>query len=176
MVPPGRLNLRFHTGASRAEATRVAAALGGTVVGEIPLLDLYVVDFPSRTERGLETALAIAQSQSGVRSAFPEQIAFLAGPGRACSVTDDPAYARGPAHALEMIGMQAAWDLVRASGVRLQPVEVGIVDSGLYVGQGESRCPTTRTEPAWRASWPPTRTTVASSAWRPSSATGSRCV
>ena len=137
VVPPGRLNLRFHAGASRQEATRVAAALGGTIVGELPLLDLYVVDFPSRTERGLETALAIAQSQSGVRSAFPEQVAFLAGPGRACSVTDDPAYARGRAHALEMIGMQTAWDLVRASGVRLQPVEVGVVDSGLYVGQGE---------------------------------------
>ena len=137
VVPPGRINVRFHSGTSRAEADRVAAAVGGVVAGELPLLDLYVVDFPSRSERGLETALALAGAQRGVRIAFPEQIAFLTGSGRACSLADDPVYADGRSRSLEMIGLQTAWNLLRASGARLHPVQVGIVDSGIYLAHGE---------------------------------------
>lgn len=136
LVPPNRIHVRFHPGASRAAIEGVATAVGGTIVGELPLLELYVLDVPADTERGLQAVLALAQAQRGVRFAFPEQIAFLARDGREWTFADSAVYAGGRARSLEMIGLQSAWNMLRASGVRLQAVQVGLLDTGVHLAHG----------------------------------------
>ncbi len=37
-----------------------------------------------------------------------------------------------------MIGLQDAWDIIRASGVEMGPAHVGVIDSPVYTNSGHS--------------------------------------
>jgi len=57
--------------------------------------------------------------------------------GKKCSPLRDPLYDGENSRAYGMIGLQQAWDIIRASGVELQPVHVGVVDTELYTKSGQ---------------------------------------
>jgi len=137
---PNRIMVVLSPEAASDTASKVAKALGGTVVGEIPYLDTYAIGIKPTDADGLDEAAAAAEKVEGVLAAMPDLMALasLTVEGVPCSVVkDDPAYAGDNARPYEMIGVENAWAVVRASGLKINPVTVGVTDSAFYVGQKE---------------------------------------
>lgn len=128
----------------RADADRVAEALGGSVVGGIELIDLYQISFMAGEETDLRSALALARSIDGVEMAFPDQAVEHEAReiwGERIDPISQGAYSGrdgSDARNYEMIGLATAWELLAGSGLARHPVEVGVVDTGLYL-HGEGR-------------------------------------
>ena len=137
---PNRIMVVLSPEAASDTASKVAKALGGTVVGEIPYLDTYTIGIKPTDADGLDRAAIAAEKVEGVLAAMPDLMAraSVKVEGVPCSVIkDDPAYAGDNARPYEMIGVENAWAIVRASGLTINPVTVGVTDSAFYVGQKE---------------------------------------
>lgn len=133
-------------GQSRAQAEKVAAQLGGTVVGEIAFMDLYQIRTSGSSAQELEAALEAARTASGVKYAAPNSLqqAEAAIIGKSCSPMHDAAYQAGDNYIpYKMIGVIEAWYILSASGIRptLQPVHVGLVDTAVYTRSGNGLAP-----------------------------------
>jgi subtilisin family serine protease len=127
-------------GRGRSEADRIATSLGGQVVGNFGYLNLYQIKISGRTEEDLRSAIDRARQDPDVELAFPNQqnVYDMVLQGVECSPLDDPVYTeKGRGKGYEMIGVQKAWDLMRASGLPLFRVAVGVVDDGLFKGNDE---------------------------------------
>lgn len=139
-VPPNQIIVVLKDGKGRSDANRLAASLGGQVVGSIGYINLYQIETSGKTEEELKSAIDKAQQDQDMVLAFPNQktIDDMAVQGVQCSALDDPVYTeKGHGKGYEMIGVQRAWDLMRASGLSLSNVNVGVVDDGLYKGNDE---------------------------------------
>ncbi len=143
-VPIDQLVVFFADGRTAVEADVLAARLGGRVVGVVEILNAYQVQFPGRTEAELRAALEAAAATAGVVLAVPNQMVVPNEDepsdeiwGIRLSPLTDPLYASDGSDGYGLVGLQAAWDYIRGSGMTLSPTQVGVVDSGLYPGTGE---------------------------------------
>lgn len=136
-VPPGQIGVMMAEGGARPDAEALAASLGGSVVGEIEYAGVYQIEYGGTTEADLLAALEKASADPSVEAAFPNEVAGVEAAGARCTPLDDPAYEGEWSRPHQMIGTQEAWDLIKASGIGLGKVHVGIVDDGLYTDQGE---------------------------------------
>ena len=136
--PADQVLLLMAEGSGRAEAEAAAAQIGGTVVGEVEYIQLYQVVTSGTTAEDLVADIETAAAQPGVEGAFPNAIVSLSiVEGKKCSPLRDPLYdLEGNAIPYEMIGLQRAWDIVRASGIELNNVHMGMVDSSIYTDSG----------------------------------------
>lgn len=145
-APANNVLVVMEEGQSRAQAEKVAAQLGGTVVGEIEFMDLYQIQTSGLSAQDLEAALEVAKAAPGVKYALPNGLQYAedAIQGKVCSPWWDPAYQTdrnfGPYH---MIRMMDAWHILSASGIwpTLQPVHVGVVDGPVYTRSGNGFAP-----------------------------------
>jgi HEAT repeat protein len=139
-VPVNQVLVVLIEGKGRSDADRIAASLGGRVVGFFSYINLYQIETAARTEAELKDALDRARQDPDVELAFPNQQSYpdVTVKGVQCSPLDDPVYTEGGrGKGYEMIGVQNAWDLIRVSGLPLSQVHVGVVDDGLFKGNGE---------------------------------------
>lgn len=138
-VPVNQIGVQLAAGSGRADAERVAEAVGGAVVGEFEFLDLYQIETAGATEADLESALAQARATDGVVRATPNQPTALTGEiwGVRTSPFNDPVYDGANGDGYDLIGVDKAWTYIRGAGYELNPVQVGIVDTGIYKGTGE---------------------------------------
>jgi hypothetical protein len=140
VAAPNRIMVMLAKGAKRDVASKAAETLGGEVVGEIGLIGVYVIGIKPTDAPGLERAVAAAEKVEGVELATPDLAAMgdVRFNGVSCSIIkDDKAYAGDNARPYEMIGVERAWAVVRASGLKTNVVKVGVADSAIYKGQGE---------------------------------------
>ncbi|MCL5264384.1 MAG: S8 family serine peptidase [Chloroflexi bacterium] len=140
-VPTNQVAVMLRDGLSRADAERVAQELGGTIVGEVELINLYQVETKGTTEADLLASLEKASKLQGVEVAFPNARSYpLDSACRACSPLNDPVYGEGDnGKHYEMIGLKNAWDILKASGVKLNDVTVGVMDQAIYTKSDEVR-------------------------------------
>lgn len=139
-VAPDQIALFVLEDGGRKSAEAAAEALGGTVAGEMDYVGLYLVSIPPADAAGIAAALKKAEGVKGVGSAMPNQTASLDIDvvGTECSVIgDDPAYGGANGQPYAMTGVENAWRVIRAVGIPLRGVTVGVVDSALYRAQGE---------------------------------------
>jgi len=138
-VPINQMGVVLLDGKDRGDADKLAAELGGTVVGELEFINLYQLQVPATSEAELTALIDRVAVMEGVESAFPNQETFRDEEiwGVRSSPLDDPVYAGDNAKPYTMIGVQRAWDLIRGSGRDISAVQVGVVDDGLYKGQQE---------------------------------------
>jgi len=138
-VPVNQVGIVLKSGLKKSDAEAVAKTLSGTVIGEFSYIDLYQLEVPAKAEADLVAAIEKAKAASGVELAFPVQAAYLDVEikGAACSPLNDPVYSGPRGIPYQMIGVQAAWDIIKASGVTLNNVQVGVTDDGLYKGNDE---------------------------------------
>ncbi len=139
-VPANQVIVVLKDGRGRGDADRIAASLGGRVVGAFGYLNLYQIETQGKTEVDLRSAIDKASLDQDVELAFPNQqnVDDMTLQGVECSPLDDPAYTeKGRGKGYEMIGVQKAWDVMRASGLQLSKVAVGVVDDGLFKGNDE---------------------------------------
>ena len=150
-APVDQVLLFLAEGLDREAAEGIAASLGGKIIGEISLLDVYQIETEDSTPADLLATLARAGATDGVEMAIPhvevqtELGWFTVEP---CTAIPNPAYVgdceRAGAPLLRpaaMIGLADAWRMVRASGLKLHPVQVGINDDIAWVASGEFNHP-----------------------------------
>ena len=121
---------------SRATADRLAADAGGSVVGQIPSLDLYQLEVPTTTMAGLEALLSSTRADPAVDLAIPNYV----GEYDRCPAERDVGELDPPD--------RCPWEDNRylPTATVLQeldreipryPVHVAVVDSGLALGSRE---------------------------------------
>lgn len=141
LVPINQIVVMFAEGRPRADAEALARRLGGRVVGQLELINAYQLEIAAGTEAELETALATAGATPGVLYAASNQIVVSADDGEIWGVRmsplSDPLYAQDGSDGYGLIGVQKAWDYIKGSGMALSATQVGIVDSGFFLGTGE---------------------------------------
>ncbi len=142
-VPVNQVIVLFADGKGLADAEALAATLGGRVVGQMDFLNAYQVETSGTTEADLVAALATASAAPGVTLAAPNQaVSPDEEPGeiwgtRISPMTDPPYNSGGNADGYGLIGVSTAWDYIRGSEMDLEPVQVGVVDSGVWTGSNE---------------------------------------
>ncbi len=138
-APANQLLLVFEDQVGKAEAKTTIAQLGGVVVGELDTINLYQIEVQSRSEAELSALIDTALSLNGVESAFPNVELYGKGlEGTPCSPLTDPVFSdpNNAAH-YKAIGMEDAWRIIKSSGISLNKVKAGVLDSAIYVGSGE---------------------------------------
>lgn len=140
-VPVNQICVVLAEGTSRDDAEELAGILDGTVVGAIEVVNAYQIETSGSTEADLQAAIDTARAHSNVMLAAPNQPISPAAEGeiwgKRISPLDDPAYAGAKGEGYSLIGVQTAWDYIRGSGLDLNPVQVGVVDTGMYAGNGQ---------------------------------------
>lgn len=126
-------------GAGREVADAAAVAAGGEVVGQVEVANLWQIQIPTTDLAGLDAALAAAGAVDGVELAFPNGTVTTDEEiwGTPVSPLDDPVYTGPAGDGYRMIGVEQAWAYLRGSGLPLSPVQVGIVDTGVWTGTDE---------------------------------------
>jgi hypothetical protein len=140
-VPANQVCVLLAEDRSRDDAEDLAKTLGGTVVGEIAMVNAYQIETSGSTEADLQAAINTARAAPGVLLATPNQpiSSTAAGEiwGKRISPLDDPAYNGAQGQGYALTGVQTAWDYIRGSGLDLNPVKVGVLDTGMYAGNGQ---------------------------------------
>lgn len=138
-VPLNQLIIVFKDDVRKGEAKKTIEQLGGVIVGEIETINLYQIETESRSEAELLRLVDTALSMSGVETAFPNvEIYGKDAKGSPCTPLHDPLYT-DPSNAAhyKAIGMENAWRIIKSSGVKLNNVNAGVLDSSIYTGSNE---------------------------------------
>lgn len=129
-VALGRINILVDDPEDAAVADEVAKAVGGTVIGAMGMIGLYQIELPDNSSETLHAAIETAAAVPGVTGAAADVEAHQL--GTACESTSPlnaPSYQQGDnAGHYEAIGLQEAWDIIAASGIKKGKVHVGVVD------------------------------------------------
>lgn len=138
-VPIDQLGMMLAEDRTPDDAKVVAEALGGTLVGGMEYLNLFLVQVPATSEAELAALLEQARSSEGVLYAFPNQeiVADEDIWGVRESPLVDRVYTGENAKPYHLTGVDRAWSTIKGSEPSLSPVHVGIVDDGLFRAQGE---------------------------------------
>lgn len=138
-VPINQLILVFNDEVGKAQAEKSIKELGGLIVGEIEFINLYQIETQIKSEDELSALIETALSMSDIETAFPNvEIYSKDAEGSPCTPLSDPLYTdpNNSAH-YGAIGMENAWHILKSSGIKLNNVKVGVLDSSLYLGSGE---------------------------------------
>ncbi len=139
VVALGRLNVMFTEDATAADVAFVAEAVNGEVIGFIEYINLYQYSMVTATPEALITAIATVTELNGVLEAFPETAAVVSEiECVSTSPLNSSQYQEGDnAGHYEAIGLSQAWDIIDMSGIKLNKVHVGVVDTAIEVGNSE---------------------------------------
>ena len=138
-VPLNQLIIVFDDDVRKSEAKKIIQQLGGVIVGEIEMINLYQIETEGRTETELSRLLEATLAMSGVETAFPNvEVYGKDAESTPCTPLRDPLYTdpNNSSH-YKAIGMENAWRIIKSSGVKLNKVNAGVLDSSLYTGSNE---------------------------------------
>lgn len=127
-------------GLTSSDAEKIAAKYEGKVLGEIELMNMYQLKVKAATEDELWGIMDAIAMTDGVEVVFPNirEYPMEGSSCEACSPFNDPTYGEGRSGVpYQVIGVKNAWDIIRASGVKLNNVHVGVMDDALYKGSDE---------------------------------------
>ena len=134
------INMNFQE--ARSLARQLASALekatnqNANVVGEMEFINLFQIETQGRTLEDLIRDIDFAESYSSqIHSAFPNQRIYPEHSLRdlESSVYSNEAYGKG----YQMIGVQDAWRQIDSYNKQFSKVVVGVVDDGIYLGDGQ---------------------------------------
>jgi len=133
-VPANQIGVTLAEDGTRANVERLAETLGGTITGELGFMDLFIIETDGTTEADLLDDLETAAAAEGIEFAAPNQVTYrdIRFEGVRVTTMDDPVYEDGRDRPQRIIGASRAADIIRASGLDLNAVKVGITDDGLY--------------------------------------------
>ncbi|MDD4324277.1 MAG: S8 family serine peptidase, partial [Eubacteriales bacterium] len=137
-VPANQIIIVFHDEVDRASAKEIIDQSGGSVVGELEFINLYQLETDDKSESELNAKLDALSAMEGVELVFPNVPAYgsdLA--GQPCTPLQDPTYADPSNSHYKLIGMEEAWKIIKGSGIKLNKVNVGVLDEAFYSGSEE---------------------------------------
>lgn len=125
-----RVMMELEPGFAASDARQLASDIEGRVAFSYPPINVYLIEFDGRSERDLERALAILESDRRVALAYPDLL---------FSSDDEHDQAAVPIEtwllteanrqAYANAGMKSAWELVNQADV-LSPVTIAMIDVG----------------------------------------------
>jgi hypothetical protein len=130
-VPVNMMLVLAEDEVTQTEIEGLATDLESEIVGEFDFIKLYQLETSSTNQTELDAL---------VDKALEYEFVIDSGPilplvpkdveGKSCTILDD-FYTDGDASsAYEMVGLERAWKLINASGIKLNKVKVGVIDSG----------------------------------------------
>jgi hypothetical protein len=138
-IPLNQIIIVLKDGEKASVAKQIAKRLGGTVAAQMQYLNLYQITFKTLDEDAFNKKLDEVKAMAGVELALPHMLSYpQEQQGVPCSPLRDPVFeTEANRRPYEMIGMSEAWAVIRASGVKLSNVKVGVLDTALYTGSQE---------------------------------------
>ncbi|MEI7485089.1 MAG: S8 family serine peptidase [Ignavibacteriota bacterium] len=138
MAPANMFGVMLKEGNDKSDAEDVAKLVNGKIVGVIEINNVYQIEFDGKTKGDLYAALKKVKSSEKVDIAFPDGILRIDGAeNSSCNPLDDPFYEGKDGNPYKMINLKQAWDIIKASGVKLNDVNVGVVDVNVNYGSDE---------------------------------------
>lgn len=131
-VPANQVLVAAKENCTYCMVCEIADGMDGEVVGYIDFINLYQIETQGKNEAELRDNISQALELPCIELAFPHQKVY-----RESSPLDDPVYSGGRDRSYQIVGVPAAWEAIRDSGIELSKVNVGVVDDGLYKGYGE---------------------------------------
>ncbi|MBD3362839.1 S8 family serine peptidase [Candidatus Dojkabacteria bacterium] len=118
--------------ASKRDANKLAKSIGGKVVGEVEFINLFQIKTSVKSEEQLNSLISEIQKYDYVEIVGPESFLFLKEiQGTACTLYEDMYTVGENSKVYQMVRLEEAWRYIKASGVKLNKVHVGVTDSGL---------------------------------------------
>lgn len=139
IIPANQVLIILDDASDRGRADDIAKSVSGKVVGEIEYLNLYQIETAGKTESDLISTIENLVAVEHVESAFPNAALGMDNlEGTSCSPLKDPIFSEGDnSKPYDLIGMKDAWGIIRGSGVQLNNVNVGVLDTAIYTGSDE---------------------------------------
>jgi len=132
-IPVNQFAVILKEGYGKKEADEIAQEYGGTVVGEIEFINLFQIENNFSKEEELVKAITEISKKEGVENAlingavYADDIESIS-----CDPLDDEVYKKDSmGAAYNMINLKEAWYYIKASGLDLNDVKVGVNDSKL---------------------------------------------
>lgn len=117
----------------KEDAEKIAKEYGGSVVGEIEFINLFQIETGFSKEDELKKALSEVSKKEGVENALSNGAIYLRmAESISCDPLDDPIYEEpGFSVPYDMINLKDAWKYIKACGIELSEVNVGVNDDPL---------------------------------------------
>ncbi|MBD3363527.1 S8 family serine peptidase [Candidatus Dojkabacteria bacterium] len=131
-VPINYLLVMLKENSTREELEKILPEFQGNIVGEFEFVNLYQVEIPAATEEGLNVYIEEFNNNEIVEDVTPDiPLEIDEIEGKPCSVMGDFYTVGTSSIPYDVIGLEKAWQYIRASGVKLNKVHVGVVDQAL---------------------------------------------
>jgi hypothetical protein len=138
IAPANMFGIMLKEGYGKDDAKEIAKLINGKVVGEIELNNVYQIEFAGKTKEDLNTAIDKVKTSDKVSFAFPDgALSFNGDENSSCNPLGDSFYDGDDSKPYEMINLKKAWDIIKASGVKLNDVIVGVVDTDINYDSDE---------------------------------------
>lgn len=132
LAPANMFGIMLKDGSDKGDAEEVAKLVNGEIVGNVELNNVYQIEFDGKTKEDLNSALEKVKSSDKVEVAFPNGSLWVDGAeNSSCNPFDDTFYDGDDGKAYKMINLKQAWDIIKASGVKLNDVTVGVLDENV---------------------------------------------
>lgn len=137
-IPSNQILVILNDDEGDSKAKKIGEIAGGKVTGNIEFLNLYQIEIKSSTFEELKEKIKKIQKEDGVYAAFPNAELVLRQTAAACDPLDDPVYDKsnykeGIGSPIEHIGLKEAWKIIKASGVKFNNVQVGVIDEQIGI-------------------------------------------
>jgi len=131
IVPVNMMLVLAEEEVPKSEIEDLATDLESEIIGEFDFIKLYQLETPSTNQAELDALIDEALEYEFVVDSGPLlPLVPKDVEGKSCTILDD-FYTDGEASsAYEMIGLERAWKLINASGIKLKKVKVGVIDDG----------------------------------------------
>lgn len=134
--PVNELFFMLKSGTNKSVATDLATSVQGEIVGNFDYLDLYLLQTQTKSGKELDALIKKIKANANVESVgknflFEDEVTVK---GTPCSIYEDTMGQNENKNMYELIGLEKGWQYIKASGVDLKEVNVGVVDSGLQEG------------------------------------------
>ncbi len=134
VIPVNQFVIIMDEDYDKSDADEIAQKYGGSVVGEVEYVNLYQIETAFSTEEELRKALNEVSGKEGVIQAVINGDVYLRTEEYlSCDPLDDPVYKNVKASmAFDMMNLKDAWKYIKAGGIELSEVKVGVIDDGIY--------------------------------------------
>lgn len=129
-VPVNQFAVILKKNFGKKDAEKIGQEYGGKVVGELEYINLFQIETNFSSEEELTKALSELSNKQEVEYAFVNAAVYLDDvTSVSCDPLDDELYRKDSlGAAYDMINLKGAWDLIKASGLELCSVKVGVND------------------------------------------------
>jgi hypothetical protein len=135
-IPINQFGIVLKDGLTKADAKKIANQVNGTITGEIDIINFYQLETKTSTESDFNKIFTQLQQTTGIELVSPNGLLIINDFDESkgtCDPLDDPMYqdtANGRNY--KMIGLKDAYAFIKASGLKLNPVKIGVLDTRLY--------------------------------------------